>query len=35
LQGQGDFDTLRQNAHITARARAAGQAHDFSERIRH
>ncbi|QJD93726.1 DUF4105 domain-containing protein [Duganella dendranthematis] len=35
LQGQGDFDTLRQNAHITARARAAGQADDFSERIRH
>lgn len=34
LQGQGDFDTLRQNAHITARARAAGQADDFSERIR-
>jgi hypothetical protein len=34
LQGQGAFDTLRQNAHITARARAAGQADDFSERIR-
>jgi hypothetical protein len=35
LQGQGGFDALRQNAHITARARAAGQAADFSERIRH
>jgi hypothetical protein len=35
LQGQGEFDALRQNAHITARARAAGQAADFSERIRH
>ncbi|MRX09070.1 DUF4105 domain-containing protein [Pseudoduganella sp. FT25W] len=35
LQGPGGFDALRQNAHITARARAAGQAADFSERIRH
>lgn len=34
LQGQGDFATLRQHAHITARARAAGQADDFSARIR-
>ncbi|MYM73770.1 DUF4105 domain-containing protein [Duganella sp. FT134W] len=34
LQGQGDFATLRQHAHITARARAAGQAADFSARIR-
>jgi len=35
LQGQGSFATLRQQAHITARARAAGNADDFSERIRH
>jgi hypothetical protein len=35
LAGRGDFDALRQKAHITARARAAGQADDFSERIRH
>ncbi|MYM84926.1 DUF4105 domain-containing protein [Duganella sp. FT50W] len=34
LQGQGDFDTLRRQAHITARARAADQAADFSRRIR-
>jgi hypothetical protein len=35
LAGRGDFDALRQKADITARARAAGQADDFSERIRH
>ncbi|MRW85966.1 DUF4105 domain-containing protein [Pseudoduganella sp. FT26W] len=35
LQGQGGFDALRQNAHITARARAADKDIDFSERIRH
>lgn len=35
LQGQGDFDALRQKAHITERARAAGRAADFSARIRH
>lgn len=34
LQGQGGFDALRQRAHITARARAADQAADFSARIR-
>ncbi|NYE59629.1 hypothetical protein FHW58_000781 [Duganella sp. 1224] len=34
LQGQGGFDALRQRAHITARARAAGDAADFSQRIR-
>jgi hypothetical protein len=34
LQGQGDFATLREKAHITARARAADQAEDFSGRIR-
>lgn len=34
LQGPGGFAALRQQAHITARARAAGQADDFSARIR-
>lgn len=34
LAGRGDFDTLRQHAHITAKARAADQAGDFSRRIR-
>jgi hypothetical protein len=34
LQGQGSFDALRGQAHITARARAAGNAADFSARIR-
>ncbi len=34
LAGQGDFETLRQQAHITAKARAADKAEDFSSRIR-
>ncbi|MQA40851.1 Lnb N-terminal periplasmic domain-containing protein [Rugamonas aquatica] len=34
LAGQGGFDSLRQQAHITAKARAADKATDFSERIR-
>ena len=34
LAGQGEFDVLRQNAHITAKARAADHAADFSARIR-
>ncbi|NVD69868.1 DUF4105 domain-containing protein [Duganella sp. BJB1802] len=34
LAGQGGFDALRQQAHITARARAADRATDFSDRIR-
>ncbi len=34
LQGQGGFEAMRQKAHITARARAAGEADDFSRRIR-
>jgi hypothetical protein len=34
LAGQGDFDTLRRQAHITAKARAAGQSEDFSQLIR-
>jgi hypothetical protein len=34
LAGRGDFQTLRQNAHITAKARAADQDGDFSSRIR-
>ena len=34
LQGQGGFDALRQQAHITEKARAADQAADFSQRIR-
>lgn len=34
LQGQSGFDALRQQAHITVRARAADQAADFSQRIR-
>ncbi|WP_373987560.1 DUF4105 domain-containing protein [Duganella sp. BuS-21] len=34
LAGHGDFDTLRQKAHITAKARAADQAEGFSARIR-
>jgi hypothetical protein len=34
LAGQGGFDTLRQRAHITAKARAAGKTDDFSARIR-
>jgi hypothetical protein len=34
LAGDGDFATLRQNAHITARARAANRAEDFSALIR-
>jgi hypothetical protein len=34
LQGQGSFEALRQQAHITERSRAAGNAEDFSQRIR-
>jgi hypothetical protein len=34
LAGQGEFAALRQQAHITAKARAADQAADFSARIR-
>lgn len=34
LAGQGSFDSLRQQAHITARSRAADKAADFSDRIR-
>ncbi|MCU6497333.1 DUF4105 domain-containing protein [Rugamonas sp. A1-17] len=34
LAGQGGFDSLRQQARITAKARAAGNAADFSDRIR-
>jgi hypothetical protein len=34
LAGQGEFETLRQKAHITAKARAADQAVDYSNRIR-
>ena len=34
LAGQGDFEALRRQAHITAKARAADQAEDFSDRIR-
>ena len=34
LAGPGGFDTLRQRAHITAKARAAGKTDDFSARIR-
>ncbi|GJJ00088.1 membrane protein [Duganella rhizosphaerae] len=34
LAGQGGFDSLRQQAHITAKARAADKATDFSDRIR-
>ncbi len=34
LSGGGDFEVLRRNAHITARARAADKAEDFSARIR-
>jgi hypothetical protein len=34
LAGEGDFATLRRNAHITARARAADHAEDFSALIR-
>ena len=34
LAGQGDFGSLRQKAHITAKARAAGKIEDFSGRIR-
>ncbi|GJI98922.1 membrane protein [Duganella caerulea] len=34
LAGQGDFDSLRQQAHITAKARAAEKNLNFSELIR-
>jgi len=34
LAGQGDFEALRRQAHITAKARAADKAEDFSDRIR-
>lgn len=34
LQGQGDFAARRQQAHVTARARAADRDADFSRRIR-
>jgi hypothetical protein len=34
LAGEQHFETLRRNAHITQRARAADQAEDFSARIR-
>ena len=34
LAGGRDFETLRRNAHITERARAADKAEDFSTRIR-
>jgi len=34
LAGGQDFETLRRNAHITDRARAADKAEDFSARIR-
>ena len=34
LAGAQDFEALRQNAHITQRARAADKAEDFSARIR-
>jgi len=34
LAGQGDFATLRRQAHITAKARAADKSEDFSSRIR-
>lgn len=34
LAGAGDFEALRRQAHITARARAADKAEDFSARIR-
>ncbi|USX29137.1 DUF4105 domain-containing protein [Oxalobacteraceae bacterium OTU3CINTB1] len=34
LAGGQDFETLRRNAHITERARAADKAEDFSARIR-
>jgi hypothetical protein len=34
LAGQGDFTARREAAHITAKARAADQAEDFSDRIR-
>lgn len=34
LAGQSGFDALRQQAHITAKARAADKATDFSDRIR-
>ena len=34
LAGQGDFETLRRQAHITTKARAADKAEDYSNRIR-
>lgn len=34
LAGQGGFDALRQQAHITGKAKAAGQTADFSSGIR-
>ncbi|MYN18649.1 DUF4105 domain-containing protein [Rugamonas sp. FT107W] len=34
LAGKGGFDSLRQQAHITAKARAADKTMDFSDRIR-
>ncbi|OFA01749.1 DUF4105 domain-containing protein [Duganella sp. HH101] len=35
LAGQGGFDSLRQQAHITGKARVAGSAKDFSHRVRY
>lgn len=34
LAGQGGFEALRENAHVTARARAADGAADYSSRLR-